>query len=187
MLNAAGASLARREMRLHKILYFVKLGRCGRSRFSYCFSCDVLQWRTPRARAVASAIVIAAAACAACSDQNEKLRAHQEKIQSLSASTGSIADAWLAGSTSGTYAVTALEQTFLLLEKERAALASEPESLVDSRGAELSQSAERLSRMIATMIRDVRRSDSAAVRQHLAHVSAGSHQPSVPTAASVSQ
>ena len=81
-----------------------------------------------------------------------------------------IGEAWLAGSVSGTYARTALEQTRRLVEQERTALASAPQSLVDARGAQLSQAAERLSRLLAAMTQDVRTADAPSVRRHLTEI-----------------
>ena len=112
----------------------------------------------------------AALAAAGCGNQEQRLQQHREKFESLGASAAAIGEAWLAGSTSGTYTGTALEQMFLLVEQERSALASTPDALLDSRGAELSQAAERLSRLIAAMIHDVRAADAASLRQRLAAI-----------------
>jgi hypothetical protein len=109
-------------------------------------------------------------ASASCSRQDERLQQHREKFESLGSSTAAIAEAWLGGSTSGTFTGIALEQTFLLVEQERSALASTPDALLDPRGAELSQAAERLSRLIAVMMHDVRAADAASLRQHLATI-----------------
>jgi hypothetical protein len=103
----------------------------------------------------------------ACDRHDQRLQQHDQKLESLAASTTAIGRAWLAGSTSGTYTITALEQTYALVEKERAALAKTPDVLVDPRGAELSQTAERLSRVLAAIRDEVRRSDAAAVRERL--------------------
>jgi len=106
--------------------------------------------------------------CVGCSRQDARLDDHKKNLESLGATTKVIAEAWLSGDVSGTYARTALEQTFYLVEQERARLASRPEMLQDSRGATLSQDAERLSRLIASMIGDVGIADGAAARQRLA-------------------
>jgi hypothetical protein len=98
------------------------------------------------------------------------LARHKEKFESLGATTNAIAQAWLNGDTSGTYTLTALEQTFLLVEQERSALASSTGMLVNPRGAALSQSAERLSRVIARISEDVRSSDGREARRHLADI-----------------
>lgn len=105
-----------------------------------------------------------------CSRQDARLQQHREKFESLGATTAAIGESWLAGSTSGTYTLTALDQTFLLVEQERAALASTPEALIDPRAAELSQAAESLSRLIAEMRQDVRAADASSVRQRLANI-----------------
>jgi hypothetical protein len=105
-----------------------------------------------------------------CGRQDTRLQQHREKFESLGATTAAIGESWLAGSTSGTFTVTALNQTFLLVEQERAALASSPEALLDPRGAELSQAAESLSRLIAQMQQDVRAADASSVRRRLANV-----------------
>jgi len=55
-------------------------------------------------------------------------------------------------------------------DHERATLASTPDALIDRRGAELSDSAEALSRVIAALLDDVRGADAAAVRQRLATI-----------------
>jgi hypothetical protein len=109
-------------------------------------------------------------ALAGCGRQDTRLQQHREKFESLGATTAAIGDSWLAGSTSGTFTVTALNQTFLLVEQERAALASTPEALLDPRGAELSQAAESLSRLIAQMQQDVRAADASSVRRRLANI-----------------
>ena len=112
-------------------------------------------------------LAITAIITAACGRQDQRLQQHDRKLASLAASATAIGNAWLSGSTSGTYTITALEQTYQLVEQERATMAGAPDALVDPRGAELSQSAERLSRVIAAMRYEVRGSDAASVRQRL--------------------
>jgi hypothetical protein len=109
---------------------------------------------------------------AACTRQDAQLKQHGEKLASLRATSTAVGEAWLAGDVSGTYAHTALEQTFMLVERERTALAASPQPLLDPRGAALSQAAERHSRLLALMIQDVRGADAAATRRHLADISA---------------
>jgi hypothetical protein len=115
--------------------------------------------------------------CVTCSWQDERLQQHQEKFESLGSTMVAIGEAWLSGSVSGTYAVTALEQTFHLVEQERASLTASPQALVDPRGARLSEAADRLSRLLAVMIHDVRAANAAAVRQHLAEIPVLPEQP----------
>jgi hypothetical protein len=121
---------------------------------------------------LACLLCAAALSAAACSRQDSQLQQHSEKLASLRATTTAIGEAWLAGDVSGTYAQTALEQTFMLVEKERAALAAGPQALLDPRGAALSQAAERHSRLLASMIHAVRAADAAATRRQLAEISA---------------
>ncbi len=106
--------------------------------------------------------------CFGCSRQDARLEEHKKNLESLGATTKVIGEAWLSGNVSGTYTRTALEQTFYLVEQERARLTSRPEMLQDSRGATLSQDAEKLSRVIASMIGDVGTANGRAARQRLA-------------------
>ena len=117
-------------------------------------------------------IIMAIVLAAGCSRQDERLQQHRENFVSLGSSAAAIGEAWLAGSTSGTYTSTALQQTFMLVEQERHALGSRPGQLLDPRGAELSQASERLSRLIASMMQDIRAADSASLRQHLKEIPA---------------
>jgi hypothetical protein len=115
-------------------------------------------------------VMVLALTGSACSRQDARLEQHKQKFESLGETTAAICEAWLGGDVSGTYTRTALEQTFLLVEQERTALAASPETLLDARGAALSQSAERLSRLIATLIHDVQGADDASVRQRLTEI-----------------
>jgi hypothetical protein len=118
--------------------------------------------------ALPSIVALATAlACAGCATEESRLRQHQEKLESLGATTSAVAAAWLAGSVSAIYARTALEQTFALVEQERTAVASGPEALLNPKAAGLAQAAEALGRRVALLISDVDHRDSAAVRQHL--------------------
>jgi hypothetical protein len=112
-------------------------------------------------------------AVAACGRLDEHLEHHRETFDSLGATTAAVSEAWLAGNVSGTYARTALDKTFRLVEQERAALAGSPQALVDPRGAQLSQAAERFSRLLAAMMHDVRGADVRSVRQHLTEIPFG--------------
>jgi hypothetical protein len=107
---------------------------------------------------------------AGCSRQDQRLQQHRKQFESLGATTAAISEAWLAGSVSGTYALTALDQTFRLVGQEQTALAGAPRALIDARGAELSQAAEKLLRLLALLTRDIRSADASAVRQHLAEI-----------------
>jgi hypothetical protein len=117
-------------------------------------------------------VVCALVASAACARQDAKLEQHQKALASLRSTTTAIAAAWLDGNTSGTYTRTALEATFQLIEKERAALAASPSMLSDPRGAQLSQTAEHMSRVVALMIDDARSANGASMRQRAAEIAA---------------
>ena len=134
-------------------------------------------WRhCQRATSVPARALLAAALClaaalgtAACSRHDRRLEQHQRALQSLGATTHAIAGAWLGGNASGTYTRTALEQTLLLLEQERAALAGRPAMLLDPRGAQLADTADLMARLIALIVNDVRAADAdGARRRHLA-------------------
>jgi hypothetical protein len=112
------------------------------------------------------AALVLALAAAGCGGQDRELQKHEEKLQSLGTTTALIADDWASGNLSPTFARTAFEQTFTLVEQERTALAADPNPLADPRGAKLSESAERLSRLLATMIQDVGNGDRTAIREH---------------------
>jgi hypothetical protein len=116
------------------------------------------------------ALLALAIGLSACRSQQAVLTEHQEKLESLGASTAAIARAWLAGAASGTYTRTAFEQTYQLVEQQRSALAKTSDALVDARGAQLSDAAERLSRLLAHMIQDVEQRDASALRRHVAEI-----------------
>lgn len=121
-----------------------------------------------RRRIIVALCVVAGVSSLACSRQDRRLQQHQEALQSLNATAHAVADAWLAGQVSGTYAETALEHTLLLTEQERTAVVSTPVALIDPRGARLSDVADQMERLIAQMISAVRAADGPVVRRHLA-------------------
>ncbi len=109
---------------------------------------------------------VAASAALGCGEQG-KLEGHKEKLESLGSTMSLVAEAWLAGNVSRAYAVTALKQTQLLVEDERSAFAVDPKALRDPLGAQLSELAERLSRVLAATIYDVATGDAQSVRRRL--------------------
>jgi hypothetical protein len=115
-------------------------------------------------------VLIVALGSPGCGAQDSRLPQHEEKFESLGSTTRAIAEAWLAGNVSRTYALTALEKTYLLVEQERSALASAPQVLLNPGGARLSQAAERLSRLLAVMMHDVGAADRTSVRRHLVEI-----------------
>src|SRR4051812_38708568 len=135
-----------------------------------CWAVNMVQHSLTRACVIAALIAAAGSSTGACARQDARIQQHQEKLESLGSTTAAIGRAWLAGDTSGTFTRTALEQTFLLVEQERSALAGSPQALVDPRGARLSQAAEGLSRLLATTINDVGAADAGSVRRHLTEI-----------------
>ncbi len=119
---------------------------------------------------IAFALTAVALAATACTSQDAALQQHQEKLESLGSSAAAIAEAWLDGSTSDRYTRTAFEQIYQLVEQERATLATTPDALASSRGAHLSETAGRLSRLLAVMIHDVARGDAPTVRQRITQI-----------------
>jgi hypothetical protein len=109
---------------------------------------------------------------AACASRDERLESHQRKLDSLASTTATIGEAWLGGSVSATYTRTALEQTFQLVEQERAAIVRSPDVLADPRAAHLSELSERFSRVLGLMTHDLAARDRAALRRHLAEIAA---------------
>jgi putative membrane protein len=124
-----------------------------------------------RTRFAALATLVAAlVGSSACASEDRQLLDIEKAITSLRATAAAVDEAWLAGATSGRYTQTALEQTAALLVKERDMLAQSPTLLATPRGAELSQQAEELSRVLASMWQAVRDGDAASARRHLAAV-----------------
>jgi hypothetical protein len=127
-----------------------------------------MRWPT----GVATCVTLAALALSAagCSRQDSRLEQHKKNFESLGATTATIMEGWLAGRLSGTYTRAALEKTFQLVEQERSALARAPQSLQDPRGAQLSQTAERLSRLVAAMMLDVTAADGDSARRRVSEI-----------------
>lgn len=115
-------------------------------------------------------IAAIALAALACSGPDKRLQQHAEKFRSLASTAKAAGEAWLAGRVSRTYTRITLQETFRLLEQERATLSGSPPDLVDPRGARLSQAAEKFARLLAAMIEDVQKGDDASLRGHLAQL-----------------
>jgi hypothetical protein len=106
----------------------------------------------------------------ACAPAAEQIRDHRKAFESLGATTAVVVQAWLEGDVSGTYTRTALETTLQLIEQERAALAGSPRLLARPDAAALAESADRLSRLVAFLARDIASGDSTAARAHLGEI-----------------
>jgi hypothetical protein len=122
-------------------------------------------------RVLGALMIVTTVAVTGCSRQDTRIRQLAEDFESLRSTTAGIGDAWLRGDVSGTYAATALDQTFRMLDRQRTELTASPRSLVDPRGAHLSQAGERLARLVAGLTEDVHRGDAEAARRHLGEVS----------------
>lgn len=122
-----------------------------------------------RAGVLMTAIAVAVAS-AACSSTRDQLDRHQQKLQSLASTADAVASAWLDGTISGTYARTALEQTFTLVEQERSGLTAEPQMVANPDGARLADAADQLARTIAGLAQQVAAADAGAVRRHLSEL-----------------
>jgi hypothetical protein len=138
--------------------------RCG-SAFAVL---ERVSWRYPKRLAVI--LFAVGLGCTRCSGQESLFQQHQEKLDSLASTATAIGEAWLAGRVSGTYAGTALEETFVLVEQERRAVTRSPRALLDPRAARLCQVAERLSRLVTLMLHGVLARDASSVRQRLAEI-----------------
>jgi putative membrane protein len=123
--------------------------------------------RRVRLAAILAAVVLAGSA-AGCASDDQRLQNVDKAVTSIRATAAAAGEAWLAGAVSGTYAQTTLEQIARLLEKERAVLIESPRLLAKSRGAELSQQADDLARVLASMWRAVHDGDAAAARRQVA-------------------
>jgi hypothetical protein len=116
------------------------------------------------------AVLVAFACASGCSRRDTRFEDHRDAFASLSATTAAIGQNWLRGTVSGTYAVTALDRTYTLVEQERSALTATASMVSDDRGAALADSATMLARQIAQIIVAVRAADGTAARQHLSQL-----------------
>jgi hypothetical protein len=114
---------------------------------------------------------IGAAIAAGCASPDAEIQKHAEKIESLRASAAAAAEAWLSGDASGTYTRTTLEQTFQLVDQQRAAVAGTPEDLRRLTADAVAAQSEELLRRIAALSDAVRDRDAARVRRQLADLS----------------
>src|SRR4051812_25742354 len=114
----------------------------GTGRRNDCFDPGMTRQSFARSCLIIATLAAGGLSAGACARQDARIQQHQEKLESLGATTAAIGRAWLGGDTSGTFTRTALEQTFKLVEQERSALAGSPQTLLDPRAAHLSQAAE---------------------------------------------
>jgi hypothetical protein len=127
-----------------------------------------ITWRAPFASLLWAIVVVAGAG--ACRTPEQTLTDQNKTLESLRATATAVADAWLAGDVSSTFARTALEETLQLLENSRSELAASPALLADPQFANLTQSLDRLTRTVGALWKNVGDGDAAAVRRQLAEV-----------------
>jgi hypothetical protein len=114
----------------------------------------------------------------ACRTPQQTLTKESRTLGSLRATTAAVGDAWLAGDVSSTFALTALERTMQLLETTRSELVASPRLVANPELAALAQSADRLTRTVGLLWKNVGDRDTAQVRRHLADIrSARDAQP----------
>jgi N-formylglutamate amidohydrolase len=112
-------------------------------------------------------VVLTAAVIPGCTSAQNTINQQEAKLESLGATAQMIGEVWLGGQVSATYAETALQETQTQVELQRAVLAANVEVLQNPRGADLSQRAERLSRVVVQLLHDVEASDGSGLRRHL--------------------
>jgi hypothetical protein len=121
------------------------------------------------ARTLSAAIIfMALVASSACQTRQDLLTDQTKALTSLRATTTSIAEAWLSGDVSATYARVALESTQQLLETDRQALVtSSPDTLADPAARSLNNAQNQLTEVLAKLWAAVDRADAEAVRHEL--------------------
>jgi cytochrome c oxidase assembly factor CtaG len=115
-------------------------------------------------------LIVVVLGASACRSQDAILKQQTKALASFGATVATVGDAWLAGSVSTTYTRTVLEQTLQLLETSRSELVASPRLLADAKGADLSQTADELSRIIAAVWKNVGDGDAITVRRQLAEL-----------------
>jgi len=114
-----------------------------------------------------TSVLVAALCGGGCGGSDETLSAHRQALTSFTATATMIADAWLSGTVSATYARTGFEAAARLLAERQTALADDLPLLATRDGAALSDAEEHVSRIVASMAEAIGRMDSAAVRRDL--------------------
>jgi hypothetical protein len=102
-----------------------------------------------------------------CTSVEREMDQRREQLHSLASTTTAIAEAWLEGRVSGTYARTAFRQTYVLVEQQRSALVASPRELLRGEGPRLAQTAEQLARVLARLMQQVFEGNGDAVRRSL--------------------
>jgi hypothetical protein len=117
---------------------------------------------------------LALVASSGCQTRQDLLTDQTKALTSLRATTTSIAEAWLSGEVSATYARVALESTQKLLEKDRQALVtSSPDTLADPAARSLNNAQNQLTEILANLWAAVDRADAEAVRHELSALAPG--------------
>lgn len=122
-------------------------------------------------------LLAAAVGCNGCGSAQRALTAQRVGLTSLNETAAMIGAAWLAGNVTSTYARTAIGATEQQLAKQQAELSADLTLLATPDGASLSQSEERLSRILASLSVAVASGDSSLFRRRLGELDARQSPP----------
>ncbi len=122
-------------------------------------------------------LLVLMAACGGCAGPQRVLAAQRVALTSLNETAAMVGAAWLSGHVTSTYAQTAFEAAEQQLARQQAGLSGDLRLLATPDGATLSQSEERLSRILASLSAAVTSGDSAAFRRRLGELDARQSSP----------
>jgi len=105
-----------------------------------------------------------------CTSPDARVKQHQDKLRSLAATTTSIGEAFAARNVSPTFARLALEQTFQLLQQERAAIAPSAQDLTKPETAALLRDSDAIAQQITVLVHDIDNGDRASAGGRLTDV-----------------
>jgi len=108
----------------------------------------------------------------ACRGRDAQLHQAAQSVESIRATTSTVAMAWLAGELSDRFAQDAVARAFQLAEQTRTELSSSPESMADTRASAIVEDCQHLSRLLSHLSDSIQRHDRAAAQDALVDVSA---------------
>jgi hypothetical protein len=114
---------------------------------------------------------VMALACSGCQSHDAQLRAANESVESIRATTSTVVKAWLDGTISDRFASVAVERAYQLSEQTRTGLAASPQSIADSHASAIADQCERLSRLLARLEASIDGHDRGAARDALIDIS----------------